>query len=171
MVKITGLLFLFVSCCMCGLSKSRNLKKRVELLGELKCMILYLAGEIRCMHETLPEAFQRISGRLKTPYRELLRKIAEEMEREGKKTIVEIFDREVSELKNFPFDKEDLELIKNLGKQLGYLDIQMQLKNLELCEGLVEVSMKKASAEYLQKAKMYRYMGVLAGLFLVIILV
>jgi len=171
MVKILGLLFLFAGCCMFGISQSQNLKKRTELLGELKCMIVYLAGEIRCMHETLPEAFQKISGRVKSPYREFLLEIAKEMERESKKPIADIFEEGIRKMKGCSLKREDLELIQNLGKQLGYLDVQMQLKNLELYEDFVEASLKKATAEYLQKARMYRYMGVLAGLFLVTILI
>ena len=48
MLKAAGLFLLFSGCFSLGIGKSRGLKKRLELLRELKKLLLLLSGEIRC---------------------------------------------------------------------------------------------------------------------------
>lgn len=171
MLKLLGLLFLFVDCVFLGWNQSHGLKKRLELLEELKRLLLLLSGEIRCGHATLPEAFFQVGKKARSPYGEFFIKVSEELNGEVRKPLQEVFERQLKNLHSSGLWKEDLELLLDLGKALGYLDLTMQLSTLKLYEDMLDASIQKAAGEYGPKAKMYRYLGVLGGLFLVVLLV
>ncbi len=171
MLRLLGLGLLFTGCVLLGLHQSRSLKKRLELLEELKRILLLLTGEIRCGHATLPEAFLQIGKKARSPYREFFLKAAEELSGDVKKPMREVLEHQINNLQGFGLLPEDLELLLDLGKALGDLDLVMQLDTLKLYGEMLDASVKKAAGEYGPKAKMYRYLGVLGGLFLVVLLV
>ena len=170
MLKVWGLVCLFLGCMVCGLASSENLKRRLELLEAFRRIMILLSGEIRCVHSTLPEALERIKEKAVPPFDCFLARICEDMKGENRKPLGELFERHLGILKESSLNEEDLLLIHELGKQLGYLDIAMQLQTLEYYEEMLDTSVKKAAGEYGKKARMYRYLGVLAGLFLVVLL-
>lgn len=170
MLRWMGLGFLFLGCSFFGVTKSRELKKRLEMLEEFRRVLLLLAGEIRCVRSTLPEAFERISGKVADPFDRFLKQVARQTEKDGKRPFFELYEEALQVFQGTPLKKEDRGLLRELGQQLGYLDVQMQLGTLELYEELVREEIQKAAAEYGQKARMYRYLGVLTGVFLVVFL-
>lgn len=171
MLKSVGLLFLFLGCLFFGLTQSMDLKKRLKLLTELRRTLKLLSGEIRCVHSPLPEAFVRVGKKVSEPYSGFLQAAAEGMEGEKKRPLGEIFQENQSLFLGTALNKEDQEMILELGRQMGYLDITMQLQTLELFGEALEESINNAAEDYSKKAKMYRYLGVLTGLFLVMLLV
>lgn len=171
MLKPVGLLFLFLGCLSCGLTRSLNLRKRLELLNEFRRVLILLSGEIRYIHSPIPEAFSRVGKKVAEPYRSFLLAVAARLEGEDKRPLGEVFEENRGFFDGTALTKEDRERILELGRQIGYLDLTMQLKTLELCRETLEDAIKKAAADYGEKAKMYRYLGVLAGLFLVVLLV
>ena len=54
---------------------------------------------------------------------------------------------------------------------LGYLDLTQQTNNIELYLQSVDESIEALSGKYEQNSRMYMSLGVMAGLFLTIILI
>jgi len=75
------------------------------------------------------------------------------------------------ESKNFLFSKEEQGLLKRAGENFGYLDGQMQLKNLELYIEQAEVFIRKAQEELKDRQKVVGTLSLMCGLFLIILLV
>lgn len=171
MLKAAGLFLLFSGCFSLGIGKSRGLKKRLELLRELKKLLLLLSGEIRCAKTPLPEAFRKIGRKAEDPFGTFFQKVAEELTGEGRKLPETAFYRQMKLLKESPLTPEDRSFLLDLGKDLGYPDLSVQLETLKLFEENLEELIKKAAADYRGKAKVYRYLGALAGLFLVVFLI
>ena len=161
MLKAAGLFLLFSGCFSLGIGKSRGLKKRLELLRELKKLLLLLSGEIRCAKTPLPEAFRKIGRKAEDPFGTFFQKVAEELTGENRKLPETAFSRQMKLLKESPLTPEDR----------GYPDLSVQLETLKLFEENLEELIKKAAADYRGKAKVYRYLGALAGLFLVVFLI
>ena len=161
MLKAAGLFLLFSGCFSLGIGKSRGLKKRLELLRELKKLLLLLSGEIRCAKTPLPEAFRKIGRKAEDPFGTFFQKVAEELTGEGRKLPETAFSRQMKLLKESPLTPEDR----------SYPDLSVQLETLKLFEENLEELIKKAAADYRGKAKVYRYLGALAGLFLVVFLI
>lgn len=86
MLKAAGLFLLFSGCFSLGIGKSRGLKKRLELLRELKKLLLLLSGEIRCAKTPLPEAFRKIGRKAEDPFGTFFQKVAEELTGEKQET-------------------------------------------------------------------------------------
>lgn len=170
MLKMWGLCFLFLGCLIFGLTKSANLHKRLELLEELRRVLMLLSGEIRYIHSPLPEAFRRVGQKAAEPFGTFFKAVADDMEGDEKKPLWELFQKERRRFQGTALQKEDIELLLELGKQMGYLDITMQLRTLELYGTMLEEVIQKAAGDYSGKARMYRYLGVLGGLFLVVLL-
>ena len=98
-------------------------------------------------------------------------KVAEELSGENRKLPETAFSRQMKLLKESPLTPEDRSFLLDLGKDLGYPDLSVQLETLKLFEENLEELIKKAAADYRGKAKVYRYLGALAGLFLVVFLI
>lgn len=66
---------------------------------------------------------------------------------------------------------EDRSFLLDLGKDLGYPDLSVQLETLKLFEENLEELIKKAAAITGGRRRSTRYLGALAGLFLVVFLI
>ena len=71
----------------------------------------------------------------------------------------------------FYFTEEELGLLERVGENFGYLDVQMQLKNLELYMEQAQVLIEKAQKELKDRQKVARTLSLMCGLFLVILLI
>ena len=67
--------------------------------------------------------------------------------------------------------QEVFDLIAQTGIQLEHLDAGENSKVLAVFEKRLEALIQEAKAEYQSKAQLYRRLGVMGGIFLVIILV
>lgn len=74
-------------------------------------------------------------------------------------------------LKNGIFTEEDCEIFENVGNMPLYLDKNMQLRVLNETIKQLEESILISSKNLASKIKIYRYTGVSAGIFIVLILI
>ena len=77
----------------------------------------------------------------------------------------------VEEAEDFFLTGEERELLKRVGENFGYLDTQMQLKNLELYIGQTEALIQKAQEELRDRQRTAGALSLMCGLFLVILLI
>ena len=65
---------------------------------------------------------------------------------------------------------EDIELIKSLGTLLGKTDIEGQMSEIEQFKTMLETQIKIAEEEKNKNSKMYKSLGTIIGLAIVIVL-
>jgi len=65
----------------------------------------------------------------------------------------------------------ELSVIKSIGAALGTSDVQGQLSMLEVNTRLLESYAEQAREQYMKKGKLYRTMGLLAGLFVAVLII
>lgn len=154
-----------------GYQLRTELSRHVEQLIGMKEMFLMLAGEISYTRTPLREAFLQMAAQNKEPFSSFLKKAAEEMgcneESIGNfwRALVE------EETGNFLFSREELLLLEKAGENFGYLDGQMQLKNLELYIGQAEVFIQQAQGELKDRQRLSGCLSLVCGLFVIILLV
>ena len=68
-------------------------------------------------------------------------------------------------------DGKECDSLINVGNSLGYLDLTQQINNLEIYLESVDEDIAVLSEKYSDSCKMYMSLGVMAGLFLTIILI
>ncbi len=171
-VKAIGIFLVLFSTTSIGFFLSGRMKERIEELETIRRLLLMLRGEIKYSHSTLAEAFQTIGRRLKEPYGAMLLKTASVMEQLKGQTLAQIWEESIREaLRESALYGEDKEKLIQMGNQLGYLDTEMQLSTIELYLEQIEEEIKNAWESFKRNGKLCRTMGIIAGIFLVILMV
>lgn len=171
MLKLLGSLIVLAASLMYGWKINEELKEHVEQLIGMKEMFLMLRGEIAYARTPLREAFLQMASQGKEPFSDFLKRAAKELEENGE-SIGEFWGRLVEEeAGKFYFTREEQGLLKRAGENFGYLDVQMQLKNLELYMEQAEVFIQRAQKELKDRQKVARTLSLMCGLFLVILLI
>lgn len=171
MLKILGGALVLLAAVFYGFRLSMEQQEHLDQLLAMKEMFLMMAGEISYTKTPLREAFFRISEQNKEPFSGFLKQAAEELEENQESIGVfwrNLVDREEA---RFLFSREEKELLKRAGENFGYLDGQMQLKNLELYIGQAEVMIERFQKELKEKQKLAQTLSVMCGLFVIILLI
>lgn len=71
---------------------------------------------------------------------------------------------------NYGLSKADKDIIKQFGYKLGATDIEGQTDHCEYFKGIFENKAKELKAEYSEKSKVYRSLGLFGGLALIIVM-
>ena len=162
-----------------GFYGAKKLSEQLEILLVFRQMVYHLKSRILHANDTLPEALMEIGewfleqqkGTLKEPGRFFVR-VAERLYREHDHSFSEIWKEELArwptEISLRSSDKRSLE---ELGENLGYADRDMQERTLLFYLERTDDSIAALKRELETKAKLYRYLGVAAGLFLIVVLI
>ena len=101
-------------------------------------------------------------------------RVAERICRQEGESLQEIWSQETEAMaasdKNLPLTKEDLEQLKALGEHLGYLDVDMQERTLLLYLEQLDMTIDYLQKHRQEKCRLYTSLGVMGGIFLVIVM-
>ena len=161
---------ILVSGTGCGFALSSRLTRRKRNLEMILRMLILLKGEIRYGNTSLYDAFTGAAGKLDGKYREFFLNTAEMMQTRKGENFGDLF-RSCAE-KTFGtagLTPEEKEKLYSLGDRLGYLGMDMQLKQLEMLERELEYSLGELQKELPEKKKICRSLGVLLGIFLAVL--
>lgn len=171
MLKLAGIAFLLLGGTGIGYARSLELTRSEKELESLRQLLFLLKGEIRCANSTLSDAFRQIAGKIGEPFGDILRETAEMMEKADGKTLEEIIyicgEKELGN-KN-QSRRELLEILRSLGSRLGYLDKEMQIRQIELLETEVEDRRRQLREKLPEQKKICRSLGLLGGILLAVL--
>ena len=149
-----------------GFAAGSELTGRKKTLEMILRMIILLRGEIRYGNKSLYDAFTGASGKLEGKYREFFILTAQEMRRKTGTSFGEIFRECAGKCLNLEcLSGEERERFYSLGDQLGYLGLDMQLKQLDQMEKETEYAIRELEKDFQEKKKLYRSLGILGGIF------
>lgn len=164
MLKAVGAFLVFLASVGLGWQESRKLSEHIQTLEDFLQVIICLKGEIRYGGSSLPDTFRETSRHCSERYVCFLRMISEKMENRQEKDPGRIVRQCAEEnLKNLPLDSAEKERIAQLGERLGYLDREMQLRQLSLYEDEFEQLIQKGREAAPAKKKLYRSLGIFCG--------
>ena len=150
-----------------GIWSAMQWRERLRLLEKLRQMIYFLKGEITYSHAPLGK---REAG----PLGQLFTAAAEGICRQEGESLQEIWRREVQVLSSpkirLPLTEEDLEQLAGLGEHLGYLDVDMQERTLGLYLEQLDISIEYLRTNQREKCRLYTSLGIMGGMFLVIVM-
>ena len=170
MLRIIGLGMILVSGTGCGFALSSRLTRRKRNLEMILRMLILLKGEIRYGNTALDDAFTSAAGKLEGKYREFFLNTAEEIKKKKGKPFGEIFRSCAREsLDDQNFTREEKEKIFSLGERLGYLGMDMQLRQLQLLEEDLENEIQELNKDLKEKKKLYQSLGILLGILLAVL--
>ena len=172
MYRIVGCILLVAAGTGMGFSGSMKLSEQIRILEKLLQMVICLKGEIRCGNASLPDAFYGAAGRMNGKYREFLITATDRM-KAGKGEKLSQICRECAEtsLKKSCLTSGEKDAFFSFGEYLGYMDLEMQIKQLSLYEKNLEEEISRLKEEASGKKRLYRSLGILGGLLLAVLLV
>ena len=159
---------IFISCYLIGLLIAKKYINRVIELKEFKNALNMFKTKIRFTHEPIPELFEQIANSLENNVGNIFRKASNYMKT---KTAEYSWKKTLEEKESLSLTKEDIHVLKNLGKLLGKTDLEGQTNEIALVETFLEMQIDKAEEEREKNEKLYKTLGAVFGLVLVIILV
>ena len=167
LVKIIIYSFIFLSCSLIGILISKKYSNRVNELKEFKNALNMFKTKIRYTYAPLPEIFTEIAENVDSNISNVFKKASEKMEicPAG-----EAWDLALR-IEDLNIDDEDRIALKNLSKMLGKTDLEGQLNQIEMTSDFLDSQIKKAETQKAKSEKMYRTLGMVIGMAIVIILV
>lgn len=161
-IKIIGAVLVVTAGTVCGFYFSLKLSKRKEFLIAFKDFLSALETNIRYKADDIITLITTSSS---SPMLEFF----------SDNVFSSFMDYWNSFVENLPksygLTKEDINLIKEFGKNLGTTDIEGQLNHIELYKNHFETQYKKSEDEYKTKSKLYKVLGFFIGAVTALILI
>lgn len=166
-IKWILLLGILGSSSYIGFLISDKYKKRVKDLKEIKKGLHIFETKIRYTVEPIPDIFLEISHHLENNIGQVFKNASVQMQKHhAKDAWVEAVESSKTNM-----TKEDKEILKGLGKLLGKTDVEGQMSQIDLTSSFMDTQIEKAEKELTKNEKLYKTLGVVSGLALVIILI
>ncbi len=171
-MKAIGCILVIVSSTGMGFFFSSEIRSRIEDLKELRKLVVLLRGDIRYANTPLPEAIGSITRRHNGNYHTFFQHVSTKLHELSGHTFSEIWKEAVQmELANTSLSKKDKLHLIQFGENLGYLDKDMQMNTMDLFISQLDEELKELQKTVKEKAYMYNTLGIMAGIFIIIILI
>jgi len=170
LVQIGGTLMILGSSVMWGIYMASKSYFRLKDLREMKRAFGILISEIDYGQSPLQEAASNIAAKCALPVQGIFKSLSDGLL--GKVNVWELWSEVIdSGSKDSYFSPEDLELFKSFGKTLGYLDREMQIRNIEMQIDYISQKTRELEGTWEKSRKMYLSLGVLGGFMAVVLLI
>lgn len=171
MMRLMGIGLIAAAVLALGFWYSLNIRRRIKNLHLMQTVLHMLKGEIGFTGRILEEAFEDISRRIPEPFCSFFSMVSSRLqEREGT-GLMEIWKESETAFSGSGLQKEDLELFGKLGNELGFLDMDMQLRTLELLEVQVKSTVERLEKNCEASCKMYQSLGILGALTVIVVMI
>lgn len=166
-IKYTILMLIFAVTSILGLAISNKYKFRVRDLKLLRNVLNVLETKIKYTYEPLPKIFDDLSKEFNGGISQIFALSKEKMKTASAS---EALDYGIDKAETY-LNKEDLEILRNLEKLLGKTNVEGQLSEINLSKKFIDMQIEKAEEEQRKNEKMYRSLGIILGIVIVIIFI
>jgi stage III sporulation protein AB len=157
---------------MMGYILSRDCSRRPQELRILQVLLQMFENEISFLSNLIAEAFTRLYNSSRSPVTVFFRLTVDKMGANNGLNASQAWELAVHEgAKKTALNKEDESILASFGKMLGNSDVDGQIKNIRLTLGQLKIQEQKAEESRAKTEKMYKSLGVLGGLAVVVILI
>lgn len=171
-VKFVGFILILGATTFLGVLISKKYSLRVNELQELITGLEIFETRLNYTYDTIPDAFDFIHRHLKSDVRNIFKNVSNDLNKSNEVSAGDTFMKVVDEEKSFlALTDEDVEALKGLSVSLGQTDLENQSKNIKLIIHTLSMQLESAKFEKNKNFKLFRNMGVLVGLMLIIILI
>lgn len=166
-----GSILILISTTWIGFELAKKVRERPKQLRQLKVGLQSLEAEIMYGLIPLDEAFKHLGSQLQGPVAHFFLQVSTELEASAA-SVQEAWEHSLSELlSSSAFQKSELEIMRQFGATLGRHDRENQQNQIRLTLAHLERELSEANEAQSKYEKMYKSLGVLIGLLLIILLV
>lgn len=172
MLKITGAVLIMLACVGYAGGLLGQIARRRDVLESCLEMTELLSGVIRYDRVPVGEALEDIRNKTDSGIACVLEQISEGLKTGDHANLEELWSQSFADAKQKLFLTErELREIQDIGKNLGFLDSEVQVNHLMGCRERLKKSLNKIQQELDEKRRLYRYLSLAAGIFAILILV
>jgi len=157
---------IFLSSSAIGILISKKYEDRVNELKEFKNALNIFKAKIKFTYEPIPEIFEQISSQMDSRPGQVFKLACNNMKL---LTAGDAWNMAI-DTDILSINEEDKNILKNLSKLLGQTNLDGQVNQIELTSNFLDQQIEKAEKDRLKSEKMYRTLGMVIGLAIVIIL-
>lgn len=165
-IKLIMLALVFGTITMIGFKISNRYVIRANNLKQIKKALNIFEAKIIYTNETIPEVFLEISKKMNNEVGKLFYEASRRMKLEF---AGEAWEKTIDGT-GIILLNEDKEALKSLGKLLGSTDISGQINHLKLVNSFLDEQINDAVESRQKNEKMYKKLGIIIGLAVVIVL-
>lgn len=177
-MKYIGILIMAASLIAAGFTAANGLKDRMELLFLFHRMILNMKGQILYSNDTLPQAMKKIGEDyakdrtgISKEIPDFFLRIVSRLEKEPGNSLPGIWKAETERIsEKLPLAEADKNSLLALGENLGCADRETQERTFLFYLKQTEDAMEGLKRDMERKGRLYRCLGMSAGLLLMIVL-
>ena len=172
LLKIIGSAVVVATTSILGYALSINYKRRPAELRELQGLLQMLENEIGYLSNLLVDAFEKISRSSRSKTVIFFNAAAENLKSCSSIGASNAWEKAVRDnIETTSLNKEDEEILVSFGKMLGISDVEGQIKNIRLLQSQLKLQEQKAEESRQKNERMYKSLGVLGGIAIVIMLI
>lgn len=165
-IKAIILFFIFLTSLKVGQIISGKYSNRVTELKEMKNALNMFLTKIKFTYESVPECFTDIGNNIDGNIGKIFSSSASLMK---ENTAGEAWEKAIYLTQSF-LNNEDKSIIKNLGRTLGQTDLEGQVSEIKIVQDFLNTQIELAEKEKQKNDKLYKTLGGVVGLAIVIIL-
>ncbi|HLT56626.1 MAG TPA: stage III sporulation protein SpoIIIAB [Bacillota bacterium] len=170
-MKWIGALLLVGATTWAGFEWSHRLIMRPKHIRLIKNALQILEAEIVYSQMPLRDAFQRVAGQIPNPVHSFFYGLYAAM-KEKHIDFYEVWKSQVDRLmERSCLHRNEREILYQFGRTLGQHDFYQQQKHIQLALTHLERELEDARDEQLKYSKMAKTLGILSGLFIVLLLI
>lgn len=160
-----------LGCGALGVVFSGKFKERVNQLSQLQSVMTQLEFDIDFLNITLDESFERISRNIENPLKSVFLYISDRLKKDPVADMQRLWSRAITKYQyDLMLSKEDVDILIDFSKTLGEGNREKEKNNIKLAQMRLKMALERARNEADKNVKMYRGLGFLAGVFIVIVL-
>lgn len=152
-----------------GIEMSKSLKAREEILTDFITFLRLLQNEMIYMANSLPVSFEISRQRLSSRLKDVIGAIALDISEYGSNKVDMSITNNVNTLEEL--NDYDKDIIISTLKNLGRSDIDSQNNIIENAICIIQKQIKEANTNKVKSSKVYKTVGVITGLIIVVIFI
>lgn len=153
-------------CSYLGILKSKTFENRVNELKKIQTSLNMFRSKIEFTYEPIKDIFEEISTVVYENQNNIFKSTVDNLKNFN---VSQAWYNAISNTNNC-LNLEDKETLKIMGKLLGKTDKQGQISEINLTENLLIKQIEKAELEKNKNVKLYKTLGTVLGIGLVIVL-
>lgn len=168
--KVISSIVIIILSTMLGIQKAKRLSDREYILREFVSFLTTVKNEIKYMLTVLPNAYEIARAPLKTKLKDALGVIVQDMIEDGRSIFVEeSINKNISEIAEL--ESYDKVIIISALKNLGMTSVEGQINIIDNTIKNVQNQIIEATEKKNRSSRLYRTIGALCGIMIVVIFV
>ncbi|CUX43191.1 stage III sporulation protein AB [Clostridium sp. C105KSO13] len=172
MQRFIGSLLIITATTGAGMVYGAELQRYLEKLLYIRHIVYLLKGEMEYSNAPMGEVFARVAVRVKNPYKSWLKSMERQIENREEDEFAKIWNRGVDKyLSELHLASVHAIQLKELGTFMGQLNGDTSSRSMQLYINRLELEIEKMREGMSSKKRIGSCLGVMSGIFLVVILI